>query len=273
MKTLPLKNFTLFPAQNECIGILSIPHSGLEIPEEFKPFLTKNTKDQIEDVDYKVDELVDIPKLTAAGISVLVSHIHRICVDLNRSSDLAVLNWKKNTQGKTLVTKEPEDTQEKIFLEKYYMPYYEILKTLIKNLSDKTKKVSFVDLHSMPSTPTAYHLKITPDQSLIRPDFCISDVIGKTCEKGFIDFITASLATHYPNVLQNEPYFGGNITRHIDQLFPEINNIQIEINRNIYMDENNKTLIAERVSKLKPILTTELLKFYQHFWNIYSTTH
>ncbi|MFW5871827.1 MAG: hypothetical protein ACOCUT_01850, partial [bacterium] len=49
-------------------GIVSIPHAGEMIPEIFKLFLTPNEAYLREDVDYKVDELIDISKLNENGI-------------------------------------------------------------------------------------------------------------------------------------------------------------------------------------------------------------
>src|SRR5690606_7062054 len=118
-------------------------------------------------------------------------------------------NWKKNSHGIQLVEKEPSQELESELIAKYHTPYFETLKSLIETLNIKTTKPSFIDLHSMPSKPTAYHLSVTPNQSMTRPDFCVSDIIGKSCEKPFIDLVCEKLSKYYPNVTQNDPYFGG----------------------------------------------------------------
>lgn len=256
--------FRYYPPQNGYIGIVSIPHSGEIIPDEFKPYLTSDLRAIAEDVDYKVDHLVDISELTKNGIAVIVSNIHRVCVDLNRAEDICVLNWKKNSQGEELVIKEP--TAEKIsqFTGKYHMPYYEMLKTMINELHKKTdKEISFIDLHSMPSVPTAYHLKITPDQDKIRPEFCVSDIKGISCKKEFIEGVCNELRLFSKDVKINNPYFGGNITRHTHANYQRINNIQIEIKRGIYMDEVSRELVPELVNELKPNLTKALINTFK----------
>ena len=73
------------PLGSKYLGLLSIPHSGETIPAEFEKFLSGDLKAYKEDVDFKVNELVDIRKLQEAGVAVLVAHVHRICVDLNRA--------------------------------------------------------------------------------------------------------------------------------------------------------------------------------------------
>lgn len=257
------------PKSSKFIGIVSIPHSGLIIPPLFEEYLTKEIRHRFEDVDTSVDELVDIKKLQESGIAVIKAHIQRVCVDLNRSPDLCVLNWKKNSMGQILVTKEVSSELEKELVAKYHSPYFETIKSLINNLERKMIKPSFIDLHSMPSRPTEYHLKITPNQALERPDFCVSDISGKSCEKSFIDDVCNELKKDYGHVTQNDPYFGGHITRHVDELFPTANNIQIEIKRGNYLDEVSKELVQDKVAKIKPVLTEMLIKTFEKYFDKY----
>lgn len=258
--------FNYFAPKNKYIGILSIPHSGEFIPSEFKSYLTDDDKAIGADVDYKVDHLVDIDQLTENGIAVIVSNIHRTCVDLNRAEQICVLNWEKNSHGVELVVNRPSKEQTKFLIQKYYRPYYEMLKTMINELHKYQKnEVSFIDLHSMPSKPTNYHLEINPNQKMVRPDFCVSDIEGISCSTDYINFICDNLKSFSPNVTQNDPYFGGHITRHVNATFKRINNIQIEINRGIYMDEEKKELNYKLVKKLKPRLTAALIKQYKEY--------
>lgn len=246
------------------IGVLSIPHSGENIPEIFDPFLSGNTKAYQEDIDLKVNELVNIPLLQKAGIAVIVSNIHRICVDLNRSEANCVLFWKNNTKGEKLITSEPSSEEIESFIEIYHRPYFEILKTTITELEKrKTGKVSMIDLHSMPSRPTEYHLKQNPNQKTYRHDFCLSDRKGKTCDPEFINFFQKEFLNKGHTSAINDPYVGGYVTEFVDQF--RTNNIQIEINRSIYMDETSKNLITEKVSTLKEFLTKTLILGFEKF--------
>lgn len=245
-------------------GILSIPHSGENIPQVFLPYLSGDEKAYKEDVDYKVNELVDISALQSAGIAVLVAHVHRICVDLNRAESNCILFWKDNTQGKKLVTTDPSKEEVERFIEVYHRPYFEILKATIQDLEKrKGGLVSMIDLHSMPSRPTEYHMKQNPNQKLHRPEFCLSDRKGKTCEPEFISFFHNELSSLGYESTFNDPYVGGFVTEFVDQF--RTNNIQIEINRSIYMDENTKELVSEKVSKLKTMLTEVLIKGFKKF--------
>jgi N-formylglutamate deformylase len=252
------------PMGPQYLGLLSIPHSGESVPEEFRPFLSGDQRAYKEDVDFKVNELIDILSLQQSGIAVLVSHVHRICVDLNRSEENCVLFWKDNTQGKKLVVKDPSPEETKKFVENYHRPYYEILKAALVDLEKrKSGKVSMIDLHSMPSRPTAYHMKQNPHQKTWRPDFCLSDRKGKTCDPNFINYFKDVFTHMGHSASLNDPYVGGFVTEYVDRF--RTNNIQIEINRSVYMDEETKEIIPSKVNSLRPLLTQVLTDGFVKF--------
>jgi N-formylglutamate amidohydrolase len=245
-------------------GLLSIPHSGETIPQEFQHYLSGDEQAYREDVDFRVNELVDIPSLQQAGIAVVVARVHRICVDLNRAHTNCILFWKDNTQGRQLVVKDPDPQETERLIETYYRPYYEVLKSAIQDLEKRKKNpVSMVDLHSMPSRPTEYHMKQNPHQKTHRPDFCLSDRKGKTCTPEFIRFFQEQLIAAGYEASLNDPYVGGYVTEYVDQF--RTNNIQIEVKRGSYMDETTKMLVPEKVSQIRPILTEALIKGFETF--------
>jgi N-formylglutamate amidohydrolase len=259
--------FNLYPCTPPFKGILSIPHSGEVLPEEFKEYLSENFKDLMQDVDFRVHELVNIEELQNNGITVLKSNIIRTAIDLNRKKDISLFSWKKNSKGVKIVNSSPSPEIEAELISKYHSPYYEVLKTLILELQTKMKIPSLVDLHSMPSRAEEYHLKINPNQDRVRPDFCVSDISGISCEKKYIDLVSNSLRDSYPNVTQNDPYFGGNITRFLHATYTPLNNIQIEISREVYMDEKDQSLIEDKVLLLRKELTKSLIHLFNHFYD------
>jgi N-formylglutamate deformylase len=250
--------YTYFPPLTpQTQAIVSIPHSGEWIPDEFKKFLTNDMAALNQDLDTKVDELIDIPALQIRGIGVLVAHIHRVCIDLNRSQENALLFWRENTQGQKIIHSLPDTEESEILLQKYWRPFFEIYKAL---LEDAQRFTSFpfpvVDLHSMPSSPTAYHLKQNPKQNPVRAAFCLSDQRGQTCDPLFIADFATQLSQEAYTVAINDPYVGGYVTQFVNQF--HTNNIQIEIRRNIYMDESSRSLIKPLVEKLSAHLTQVL---------------
>ncbi|MBT3982814.1 MAG: N-formylglutamate amidohydrolase [Bacteriovoracaceae bacterium] len=257
--------FDCFTPKSEIKGILSIPHSGEEIPEEFKEFLSGDTTAYAKDVDYKVDALVDIEALRENGIIVIVSHIHRITVDLNRARDIALFSWENNSFGECLVKQRPSEQRSEELLLKYYDPYFELLGSLLKSMaSEKKTPFSFIDLHSMPSKATNYHLSKNPNQKIERPDFCISNRSGDSSTSEFIDLPVGLLKAEGHEPAINDPYFGGHITVFANEI-ENVNNIQIEINRDLYMDEVARKLISEKSDKLKAHLTQALISTFNKF--------
>ncbi|MBD64450.1 MAG: hypothetical protein CME62_04545 [Halobacteriovoraceae bacterium] len=256
--------FNYYAPQNKYIGLISIPHSGLEKPHEFDEFLTQDEVALKQDVDFFVHELVDIPKLQARGIAVIKSNIIRTCVDLNRSPETCVLNWKQNSRQVPVVTQEPDELKATELRAKFYGPYYEMLKALIFELINKNPPGNIVDLHSMPSRATAYHMQQKPDQREQRPDFCLSDQFGASCVPAFIQNIQTALAEKYSEVFINDPYKGGYITQYIHENFAGVNNIQIEISRALYMDEEQFSLKPEH-AELKDHLTKSLIALFEKF--------
>jgi N-formylglutamate amidohydrolase len=244
-------------------GLISIPHAGELFPGEFTPYLTSDKRALAEDVDYKVDELIDIEKLNHAGVHVIVADVHRTCLDLNRHPSKACLNWIHNTQGVQLVAKTPDEQTRQKLTEKYHTPYYKRLTELIHEHSTSKRLLPVIDLHSMPSRPTAHHLKQNPDQKMDRADTCISDWNGQSCTSEYIDFIIETLIERGIGAAKNDPYYGGYLTQYMSDLPCE--NVQIEINRLIYMDEKKRELIDSEVAKLKPALTDAIIEIFNNF--------
>ena len=255
--------FDFYPAKKQPIGVVSIPHSGEIIPSEFEPFLSPDPKARNRDVDYKTKDLIDIEALNQAGIHVLSANIHRICVDLNRSEDLCVFAWKKNSHGEMIVETPPSEVQVQRFKDKYYHPYFELLKSVIKSLEGDSKKpIPVIDFHSMPSHPTAYHLSVTPDQPATRPTFCLSNLKGLSSSEDFINNFKDMLETEYQDVSLNYPYYGGYLTQYIDKFHTE--NFQIEVRRNLYMDEDKRELVADH-TKVRELVSKSIVTLFQKF--------
>lgn len=260
------------PTTDHCVGLISIPHSGLYIPQEFNEFLTNDSKLLDKDVDFGVHELVNIERLRDLGLTVIKSNIHRTAIDLNRAPADCVLNWKSNSHGEKIVLQTPDVSKENFLRGKYYSPYFETLtssldyiQTIFEKKFGKNKRASFVDLHSMPSHPTEYHLQKNPNQDTERPDFCLSDQFGKSCEEEYILKAKELFDKLGYNTKINSPYVGGYITQ--KYISHKVNNIQIEIKRNLYMDEISRSHVTEKKELLKNNLMKVLEEFFLSFYH------
>ena len=235
-------------------GMISIPHSGQVIPNELRPYLTDNEWALGQDVDFSVDKLIDRKNLLENGVVILKANIHRTTCDLNRPPEETIFNWKQNSFGIPLICKMPRPPQLKQLSTIYHKPYF----TIIRNILDTYAQYpfSFIDLHSMPSHPTDYHLKKNPHQARERPDFCLSNLRGKSCSAQYIESMQKKLEVYGYDVSINEPYVGGYITQFAQSYI--LDNIQIEIKRGIYMDEQTRELKPDS-KKLKEHLTDALV--------------
>jgi N-formylglutamate deformylase len=237
-------------------AIICMPHSGLKLPAEFNDFVVSNSKVLGCDVDFRVFDLIDKERLVSSGICLIIAKNIRTSIDLNRPRAIALLNWDKNTLGQQVVVNTPDQELAQDLLQKYYDPYFEKVKETIQQYSIEQG----IDLHSMPSRPTNYHLKKNPDQVLTRPDFCLSDLDGKSCPKVWMRKAIKRFENRNYQVGYNDPYRGGQGTVFLNE--QGLNAMQIEIKRELYMDETNQTLIETKVSKLKENLTEILLEIF-----------
>lgn len=248
--------FRFYPAPQARL-LISVPHAGMWIPDSFQEFLTDDKHAQDCDLDFKVDELIDISELQQKHVSVIVCGLHRICVDMNRSPELAVLNWSKNTQGQVLVTKQPSAAQIDQWRADFYQPYYDFIQEQLSEIPD------FIDLHSMPSKPTDYHLQKNPSQSKQRPEFCLSDLGGKSTSLTRRRFAQNYLESDGYKPQVNDPYFGGHLTQAAYGWGAQA--LQIETRRSLYMDEKSQELLPNKVEKLKSTLTSMFSKYAKNF--------
>ena len=202
--------------------------------------------------------------MRSLGVAVIRANIHRVAIDINRSEERTVLCWKKNTHGLELVTHEPDALETKLFIEKYHKTYFDALTDLINRSVEKSRKVvPVIDLHSMPSKPTEYHLQINPDQKMERPGICLTDLNGKSCIPEYIELLEKEFNERGLNPAINDPYLGGYVTQFVDKF--NANVVQIEINRDIYMDEKVREIRPEAFDRVKVNVMETLERQYKLF--------
>ncbi|MDR3518995.1 MAG: N-formylglutamate amidohydrolase [Azospirillaceae bacterium] len=126
-----------------------------------------------------------------------------------------------------------------------YHPYHRALQTLIEQTRQGFGTCLLIDCHSMPSNrglgdPDPAHFG--------RADFVLGDCYGTACATPIIDAAENILERCGYRVMRNTPYAGGFTTRHYGRPRHGVHALQIEINRELYMDE--ATLVR------KPFLDT-----------------
>ncbi len=263
-KSLSTPTFEYKAPQNEFKGLISVPHPGETIPISFEKYLVSDETIFQKDYDYRIDELLDKEFLQKNGIGVLSSKIARICVDLNRDRHQALLYWKKNTHDELVVKSNPSGTEADQLLAEFYDPYFQQLEKLLGEMAalKQNQKANCVDLHSMPSHPNVYHFKKNPHQKRERrPDFCLSDLAGKSCSKKYLEFARRHLSGREHSVQINDPYVGGFVSHFIAR-FPS-ESFQLEINRDLYMDEKQRTFLQQDLDPFKELLNTLFVPLFE----------
>jgi N-formylglutamate amidohydrolase len=120
---------------------------------------------------------------------------------------------------------------------------------LASSLKNQAGVVYHLDAHSMPSVGTKQHR----DPGERRADIVVSDSLGKSCSKKYRDLVIAAYVTAGFKVGYNWPYVGGRLTEQYGRPDLGHHTIQVELNRDLYMDETTKQLKSSHVEVQKKI--------------------
>ncbi len=115
-----------------------------------------------------------------------------------------------------------------------YWPYHRALQQLLTAALAQFDAVLLLDCHSMPSL-TANGSAGTEEQV----DFALGDRYGRSCSPVLVDGAEAFLRRRGFRVGRNRPYAGGYITARYGQPLAGAHALQIEVRRDLYMDERS----------------------------------
>jgi len=116
-----------------------------------------------------------------------------------------------------------------------YRPYHAALTQLVEETKRRFGVAVVVDCHSMPSVGGP----MDKDPGARRVDFVLGDAYGAACHPTLTLAAEAKLRSYGYAVHRNMPYAGGYTTRHYGSPARGQHALQIEINRALYMDEDN----------------------------------
>ncbi len=265
--------------------ILSVPHAGTVIPEEF----LANTVCTVDELRSNEDSFVqDLVKGAAeSGNAMLVMNIARAFVDVNRDkieidpgmfynhpqkdSPMGTRRCRVGLGAIHRITAQNKNIYDGLLdynevllrLKNVYDPYHKRLQQLI----DKTlKKFGFafvLDCHSMPSKICS----IMNDGTAV--EFCLGTLFEQSCPAECYEFFKESLSSKGYNVTYNCPYSGAYITFNYCQPRKKIYTLQLETNRGLYMEENvyKKSADFQKVSTDICSSIQALTKFLLDFKN------
>ncbi|MBL8805904.1 MAG: N-formylglutamate amidohydrolase [Rhodospirillales bacterium] len=243
------------PAGRRVPLVFSSPHSGSDYPAEFVAGARLDPVTLRRSEDAFVDELFD--SAPQHGAPLLRALFPRAYVDVNREAwELdpamfdaplpAYVNAASPRAGAGLgtvariVANGAEIYRHKLSfddararIERLYMPYHAALERLVADAVARHGRCLLVDCHSMPSVGGP----ADRDPGRARLDFVLGDCFGAACAPIVIETAEASLRRLGYAVGRNDPYAGGFITRNYGRPARGRHAIQIEINRQLYMDE------------------------------------
>lgn len=235
--------------------LVTIPHSGENIPPEAKWLSKLDETLLMYDVDRYVDELY-APSLQALRIAWVKTEWHRYACDLNRlASDVDAgsvigslnprgtfprgLHWSMTTKGEPLMPRPISIDQHRAIVETCLAPFHDAVArvaSVVNPARTAAAPLYHLDLHSMPSFGTHEHR----DPGEWRADLVISNQDGKSSSPEFFEMVCTAGRAQGFDVRPNWPYKGGRITEVYGRPSEGWQTIQIELNRKLYMNEATK---------------------------------
>lgn len=238
--------------------LLSIPHCGVQFPEELKRQYKSELIASPDDTDWYVNQLYDFA--ASMGITVIHSVYSRWVIDLNRDPEskplytdgriITALCPTTTFTGEQLYVdgRKDVDAQEvKRRVEIYYKPYHEQIRKKLFELKNKFGKVLLWECHSIRQfVPTVFPEKF--------PDLILGNNDETSASKSVIDAALGELKNSNYNVSHNFPFKGGYITRHFGKPAENQHALQLEMSKVNYMDDSETKYDEARAEKVREVL-------------------
>lgn len=240
--------------------VVSVPHAGTEIPNELRGAFRDEISSFIDDTDWFVDRLYGFaPEL---GITLVRARYSRYLIDLNRDPDGAPLysDGRTITQLVPSITflgepiyraappSEAEITRRK---ELYFRPYYELLAAEIDELQQGFPQVLLWDAHSI-------RARVTTIRAEPFPQLILGDRDGTTADARLSACARDRLSDRGFSAAYNEPFKGGQITRHFGKPATGVHGLQLEMAKTNYMDDAEREWHPERAAVIQALLAETL---------------
>lgn len=251
--TQPDRTFdVLTPAEQSKPLVLASPHSGNQYPAGFLAAARLDARALRKSEDCFVDEI--FAAAPGLGVPMIRALFPRAFLDVNREAYELDPDMFADTLPSYVNTRSPRvaaglgtiarvvangediyrgklrfaDAVERV--SHYYTPYHTALRRLVEDTRNRFGHAVLIDCHSMPS-PNA------GERDSRRADIVLGDCFGNACAPAVIDAAERFLRGLGYSVKRNSPYAGGYTTRHYGRPRQGIHALQIEIGRELYMDE------------------------------------
>ena len=261
----PNEVFTLTRPEGEELPLLvSVPHTGLGVPDWIAERFTNDTIRELPDTDRHLDRVYDF--VPAMGATLLCAKYSRYVVDLNRPADGHALYpgrdetglVPRSSFGEVPIYREgtgPDDAEVQQRVEWFWKPYHDTLRRELDRLHAVFGYALLWDGHSITSVVPRFF-----EGSL--PALMLGDVEGKSADPSLSAAVLEVQNASDYSVQPNAPFKGGYITRSHGDPANGFHALQLEMTQRIYMDEESPFAFdAAKANALVPVLRDCLLAY------------
>ncbi len=250
------------PAAQQLPIVISVPHAGTDFPADIRAALKPELLPP-DDTDWLVPQLYDFA--TELGIPMLCARYSRWVIDLNRNPDSSPLY----NDGRVLTGLCPTTTflGEPIYVDErqevaaaevarrktlYFEPYHRVLQQLLDETKARFGRVLLWDCHSIRRHVPAIHAGPFPDLILGSAD-------QTSASAALIGQALHQLGSGSYSLSHNAPFKGGFITRHFGRPAVQQHALQLEMAKDVYMDDQEQAYDQPRATQIRALLRQTLL--------------
>jgi N-formylglutamate amidohydrolase len=248
------------PAFDICRGsepatplIYASPHSGQLYPQDLMTASVLDRSAIRRSEDVLVNELIGCA--CAVGVTLICARYGRAYIDVNRDAyelDQAMFEdelppfarartpriaaglgtiARVVAAGQEIYGRKLNFAEVRRRIERVHQPYHAALTELIGAAKTGFGAALLIDWHSMPSAAAK------PMRGRRTPDIVLGDLFGASCRPAFSNLVDRQLRSLGYEVTRNAPYAGGYTTEFYGAPRRQVQVLQIEINRALYLDE------------------------------------
>lgn len=240
--------------------IINIPHSSTYIPSSFLERVIINKEELEKEVELLTDLYTD-DLFANKDCNIIRADISRIVCDMERFKDDAIeqmsnlgmgVIYTKTSKGKKLIELDSEYRSK--MLEKYYDSYHKRFEELTSSILNRYGRCIIIDGHSF-SVELPKRLGKPYENS---PDICIG-FEDEFCDSDILNLLKEHFEKNGLSVAFNYPYAGSIVpNNYYDQKDSRVKSLMIEINKSIYLDDNNQK--NDNYSRIKIIIQKAIKK-------------
>ena len=243
--------------------VVSVPHAGVRTTgyeETLTPELdVRGDADLFVDRLYRVGEPDGPETYVAAQLSRFVCDLNRDPDDVApgavpehrapRNADGRGFIWAVTTTGAPALSR-PLTLPEWRGRTAVHTAYHEAISRALQRARARFGFAILIDGHSMPSRGRSGHT----DTGSVRADVVPGDREGTSCSPALRAVVTRHFAAAGLTVRPNDPYKGGFITAHHGRPADDVHAIQIELRRDLYMDEEKFVIVQPGFDRLRALI-------------------